>query len=110
MKNHDFEQLCIFNLARELEYISNTIVIKNIAVQEDCTIQGFAFDYGKVWMSEKSPFLRFVLIIEGKAEIVIDNNSTYLHSGDSFIIPANTTSYIEANQKFKMLCTSIRSK
>lgn len=110
MRNHDYEQLSIFNIVHRLEYTSNAIVIKNIVVEDDCTIQGFAFDYGKVWINKMSPFLRFIHIIEGKAEMVIDDNSSFMHSGDSIIIPANSNSSLEANQKFKMLCTSIRSK
>jgi quercetin dioxygenase-like cupin family protein len=110
MRNADFEQLSVFNVADGMDYKSNTIVMKNIVVEDVCTIQGFAFDFGKVLSQKKSTFVRFIHIIEGKAEVVIDNNSTFMHKGDSILIPKYTASSIEANQKFKMICTTIKSE
>ena len=110
MANGEFEESITFNLADMLEFGSNAIAVKNINVQHNCIIQAFAFDFGKVLSYKKSPFIRFIHIIEGKAEVVIDGNSTFMHSGDSILVPAYTFSSIEANQKFKMICTAIKSK
>jgi quercetin dioxygenase-like cupin family protein len=108
MEKGEFEESKKFNLADELEYISNSIVAKNITVENNCIIQAFVFDYGKVQPYESSPFSRFIYIIEGKAEVVVNDNSTFMQKGDSILIPGHSTSSIEANHKFKMICTTIK--
>ncbi len=108
MEPGEFEELKTFNLVDVLEYSSNAIVVKNIMVQYNCVIQAFVFDFGKVQSFEKSPYSRFIHIIEGKAEMVINKNSTFMQMGDSIIVPAYTFSSIEANHKFKMICTTIK--
>ncbi len=110
MEKGEFEESKTFNLADVLEFNSNAIVVKNISVQNNCVIQAFAFDYGKVLSHNESPFIRFIHIIEGKAEVVINGNSTFMGSGDSIIIPAHTTCSFEANHKFKMLCATIKNE
>ncbi|MGX1928351.1 cupin domain-containing protein [Flagellimonas sp. 2504JD4-2] len=110
MERGEFEECEKFNLADVLQYSSNAIVVKNIEVNTNCVIQSLVFDYGKVQSYEKSPFLRFIHIIEGKAEVVINDNSTFLHKGDSILIPGHYTSSIEANHKFKMICATIKNE
>ncbi len=110
MEKEEFEESKKFNLVDVLEYSSNEIAVKNIKVENNCVIQAFAFDYGKVQSFEKSPLLRFIYIIEGKAEVVINNNSTFMQKGDSILIPGHSTSSIEANLKFKMICTTIKNE
>jgi mannose-6-phosphate isomerase-like protein (cupin superfamily) len=107
METGEFEESTTFNLGDILSYSTNAIVVKNIMVEKGCSIQAFVFDYGKVQSFKKSIFSRFVHIIEGKAEVVINDNSTFMQKGDSLLIPAYTASSIEANQKFKMICTTI---
>ncbi|MBV7269286.1 cupin [Winogradskyella luteola] len=108
MKNSEFEESTTFNLPDLLNYSSNTIGVKNIVVENTCVIQAFAFDFGKVQLYKKSTFSRFIYIIEGKAEVVINNNSTFMQTGDSILIPRAISSSIEANQPFKMICTTIK--
>ena len=92
-----------------VQYISNNIVVKNILVRNTCVIQVLLFDFGKVQVYKKSPFTRYIYIIEGKAEVVINNNSTFMQKGSSILIPGTVNSSIEANQPFKMVCTTIKN-
>lgn len=108
MERGEFEESKTFNLDDALEYSSNAIVIKKILVEDNCVIQAFVFDFGKVKSFEKSPYSRFIHIIEGKAEVVINENSTFMRKGDSIIIPTHTFSSIEANHKFKMICVTVK--
>ncbi|XLS30831.1 cupin domain-containing protein [Flavobacteriaceae bacterium M23B6Z8] len=110
MERGDFENSSTFNLVDALLYHSNSIVTKTIIATKDCFIKVLVFDYGKVQSYVASPVTRFIHIIEGKAEVVINENSTFLQSGDSIIIPAHTSSSIEANHKFKMICCTIKSE
>lgn len=110
METGEFEESKTFNLANILEFDSNAIVVKNICLQDNCVIQAFAFDFGKVLSHGESPYIRFVHIIEGKAEVVINGNSTFMQRGDSIIIPASAPCSFEANHKFKMLCTTMKNE
>ncbi len=110
MQTGEFEESITFNLADILEFNSNAILVKNISVQNNCVIQAFAFDFGKVLSHKESPFIRFLHIIEGKAEVVINGNSTFMQSGDSILIPAFASSSIEANQRFKIICVTIKNE
>ena len=110
MEKGEFEESKTFNLTDILEFNSNSIVVKNISVQNSCIIQAFAFDFGKVLSHNESPFVRFIHIIEGRAEVVINGNSTFMRRGDSIIIPASTPCSFEANHKFKMLCATIKNE
>ncbi|GLU45237.1 hypothetical protein Musp01_28610 [Muricauda sp. NBRC 101325] len=110
MEKGEFEESIKFNLSDILEFNSNAIVVKNICIQNHCVIQAYTFDFGKVLSLSESPFIRFIHIIEGKAEVVINGNSTFMQQGDSILIPASNSSSIEANHKFKMICTTIKSE
>lgn len=110
MESGEFEESRTFNLKDLLEFSNNAIVVKNINVQNNCVIQAFVFDYGKVQPYKKSPFFRFIHIIEGKAEVVINENSNFLQKGDSILIPPYTPCSIEANHKFIMICVTTRSE
>jgi mannose-6-phosphate isomerase-like protein (cupin superfamily) len=48
-------------------------------------------------------------IIDGKAEIVIDNATNILQSGQGIIIPAHSPNFIKPNGRFKMILTTIKS-
>ena len=108
-ENIEFEEAITFNLSSLIDYNSNDIVVKNILIRNAVVIQYLLFDYGKVQAFKKSPFLRFLYIEEGKAEVFIKNNSTFLQKGDSILIPGNVESSIEANHPFKMLCTTVKN-
>jgi quercetin dioxygenase-like cupin family protein len=92
-----------------IEYVSNSVVIKTIIKKSTGNISAMSFDSGEGLTEKISPFDTFAQIIEGKAEIVIDNISHLLHSGEGIIIPAHSSNYIKPNGRFKMISTIIKS-
>jgi quercetin dioxygenase-like cupin family protein len=68
-----------------------------------------SFDSGEGLTEKTSPFETFAQIIEGKADIVIDNKSHVLETGMGIIIPAHTLNFIKPNGRFKMILTIIKS-
>jgi len=48
-------------------------------------------------------------VIEGKAEIVINEVSYQLETGQSIIVPAHSRNIIKANERFKIISTVIKS-
>jgi len=92
-----------------IEYVPNSVVIKTIIKKSTGNISIMSFDSGEGLTVTTSPFDTFAQIIEGNAEIVIDNVSNCLESGMGIIIPAHLPNYIKPNGRFKMIQTIIKS-
>ena len=90
MKENEFGQLVPFNLRKEITYSSNAIIRRTIIDKASRIVELMAFDYGKV-LAVKSANTQLHFLIEGKAEMVVDEVSTYLQSGDSIIVPSGIT-------------------
>ena len=92
-----------------IEYVSNSVVSKTIIKKSTGNISVMSFDSGEGLTEKTSPFDTFLQIIEGKAEIVIDNNAHLLQTGMGIIIPAHALNFIKPNGRFKMILTIIKS-
>jgi hypothetical protein len=92
-----------------IEYVPNSVVIKTIIKKSTGNISIMSFDNGEGLTVKTSPFDTFAQIIEGNAEIVIDNVSNYLQAGMGIIIPAHLPNFIKPNGRFKMIQTVIKS-
>jgi quercetin dioxygenase-like cupin family protein len=109
MENPEFEKAKAFIIVEIIEYIPNSVVIKTIIKKTTGNVSVVSFDSGEALTEKISPFDTFIQIIEGKAEIVIDDTSNLLETGQSIIIPAHSRNVIKANIRFKMLSTIIKS-
>jgi quercetin dioxygenase-like cupin family protein len=92
-----------------IEYVPNSVVSKTIIRRTTGNICVVAIDTGEVLAEKISPFDSFIQILEGAAEIVIDNQPNLLHTGEGIIIPAHTSNMVKANGRFKMISTVIKS-
>ena len=92
-----------------IEYMTNSVVIKTIIKKSTGNISVMSFDSGEGLTEKTSPFDTFVQILEGKAVIVIDNETNLLESGQGIIIPAHSPNFIKPNGRFKMISTIIKS-
>ena len=68
----------------------------------------FAFDKGQSLSEHTAPFDAMVQVIEGKAEIIINNKPYILNAGESIIMPANNPHAVNAIEQFKMLLIMIK--
>ena len=109
MENYEFEKSKAFIIVEIIEYIPNSVVIKTIIRKTTGNITAVSFDTGEALTGKISPYDTFIQVIDGKAEIVIDDNSNALETGQSIIIPAHCRNTIKANVRFKMLSTTIKS-
>ena len=89
--------------------MADSVVIKTIIKKSTGNISVMSFDSGEGLTEKTTPFDTFVQIIEGKADIVIDNVSNLLQSGQGIIIPAHSPNLIRPNGRFKMISTIIKS-
>ncbi|MBC7829143.1 MAG: cupin domain-containing protein [Chitinophagaceae bacterium] len=92
-----------------IEYVPNAVVSKTIIKKSSGNISVLSFDSGEGLTEKTSPFDTFAQIIEGSADIVIDGKANLLRSGEGIIIPAHKPNHINANGRFKMILSIIKS-
>ena len=109
MQTNEIEKSKSHILIEIIEYVPNSVVSKTIIRKTTGNISVVAIDTGEALAEKISPFDTFIQIIEGAAEIVIDDESTKLLMGQGIIIPAHTSNSVKANGRFKMISTVIKS-
>ena len=109
MEGREIDKAVVHNIAKIIEYVTDKITIKSILEKTTGSIRLFSLDAGETLTEKIIPFDTFILIIDGKAEIVIDGKSNLLGTGSSIIIPAHNANFIKANERFKMISTVIKN-
>jgi quercetin dioxygenase-like cupin family protein len=84
------------------------VVSRELISKPQGTVTIFAFDQGQGLSEHTAPFDAIVQILDGSAEIVIDNVSHLLISGESIIMPANIPHAVMAVEKFKMMLIMVK--
>lgn len=92
-----------------IEYVPNSMVSKTIIRKTTGSISIVAIDTGEVLAEKISPFDKYIQVIEGVAEVVIDEMPNILQTGQAIILPAHTSNIIKANERFKMISIIIKS-
>ncbi len=109
MEHVEVEKSKVFIIVKIIEYVPNAVVIKTIIKKTTGNVSAVSFDSGENLTEKISPFDTFIQIIEGKAEVSIDDISQTLETGQAIIIPAHSRNTIKANERFKMISTIIKS-
>jgi quercetin dioxygenase-like cupin family protein len=109
LENSSFEKSIVFMLVEILDYVPNAVLIKTIMRKTTGNVSAVSFDSGETLPEKISPFDIFIQVIDGKAEIIINDQTNLLETGESIIIPAHSRSTMKANVRFKMLSTLIKS-
>jgi quercetin dioxygenase-like cupin family protein len=109
MQTKEIEKSKSHILIEIIEYVPNSVVSKTIIKKTTGNISVLAIDTGEALADKISPFDTFIQIIEGTAEVVIDDQSSLLKTGQGIIIPAHTSNIVRANGRFKMISTVIKS-
>ncbi len=109
MESDDLEKAKTHILIEILEYISGSVVSRSLLKKSNGNISVIAVDTGEVMTEKISPFDTFIQVIEGSAEIIIDNIPQIIQTGQAIIIPAHTRSKLIANNRFKVISTVIKS-
>jgi quercetin dioxygenase-like cupin family protein len=92
-----------------IQYIPNAVLSKTILKKITGNITVSSFDAGEELAEKTSPFDNYIQIIDGTAEIIINDITHKLTLGQGIIIPAHATHCFNANVQFKMLSTIIKS-
>ena len=109
MDNLEYKNSEAFKIIDIVEYLPKSVVIKSILRKTTGHVTAVSFDSGEILVGKKSPYDTLIQIIEGKSEIIIDDQSYLLESGESIIIPAHRSNTVKANVRFKMISIIIKS-
>ena len=92
-----------------IEYVPKAVVSKTIIKKTTGNITVSSLDAGEELADKTTPFDTYIQIIDGAAEVVINDKKYRLKLGEGIIIPAHTTHCFNANEQFKMISTVIKS-
>lgn len=98
-----------FIIVEVTEYVPGSVSTQTIMKKATGNVTAISFDSGETLAEKASPFDTFIQVIDGKAEIVIDDTSHMLETGQAIVVPAHSRNTITANERFKMLSTVIKS-
>lgn len=103
-----FEHSNVFRFPTMVDYSAEGIVSKRVLDKPVGTVTLFAFDKDQRLSTHSAPFDAMVQVIEGTAEIVINEQPFTLEAGDTIIMPAGIPHAVNAKEKFKMVLTMIK--
>lgn len=69
----------------------------------------FAFDAGQEIGESAAPFDAMLMVVEGQAEVTVDDQVHALATGDMILIPAHRPHAVRAPERFKMVLVMVRS-
>lgn len=92
-----------------IEYVPNAVVTRTIIKKTTGNVTATSMSIGEELSEKKIPFDTYVQIIDGSAELKIDDKELFLKLGEGIIIPANARHSFNANEQFKMITTVIKS-
>jgi quercetin dioxygenase-like cupin family protein len=107
--NKDIEKAKVHIIVEIIHYIPKSIVSKTIIKKTTGNITLSSFDAGEELAEKTSPFDTYIQIIDGAAEVEIDDKKYHLALGEGIIIPAHSPHCINAAEQFKMISTVIKS-
>jgi quercetin dioxygenase-like cupin family protein len=96
-------------LVQIIKYIPKAVVSKTILKKLTGNITATSVAIGETIADKTIHFDTFIQIIDGAAEVIINNKKHQLKLGNCIIIPANAIHSFKANEQFKMLSTIIKS-
>lgn len=108
-KDTELEKSISHIIVEIIEYVPNAVVSKTIIKKTTGNVTAMSFAEGEELGEKTIQFDTFVQVIDGSAEVIIDKKLYVLKLGTGIIIPANATHRFNANEKFKMICTIIKS-
>ena len=113
MKNYnespELEKSKVHIIVEIIEYMLNAVVSKTIIKKLTGNVTASSLDAGEELAEKLSPFDTYIQIIDGAAELTINDTNYRLKLGQGIIIPAHARHHFNANVQFKMISTVIKS-
>lgn len=109
LRNQELEKSKVHIIVEIIEYVPNAVLSKTIVKKITGNVTVSSFDAGEELAEKTSPFDNYIQIIDGAAEVTINEKKYKLKPGEGIIIPAHSTHCFNANEQFKMISTVIKS-
>ncbi|HRH50650.1 MAG TPA: cupin domain-containing protein [Panacibacter sp.] len=109
MNSSEIEKAKVNIIVEIVQYMPNAVLSKTIIKRITGNVTVSSFAAGEELAEKISPFDNFIQIIDGAAEITIDEKKYTLTLGQGIIIPAHATHSFNADEQFKMISTVIKS-
>jgi len=90
-------------------YQDGSVVSKMLIDKKVGTLTLFSFGAGQGLSEHTAPYDAFVQVVDGEAEITIDDQAQTVKAGQMIIMPANHPHALQAVKPFKMLLVMIRA-
>lgn len=107
--NKGLEKSVPHTVVEIIEYVSKSVVTKTILKKITGSITVSSFAAGEEQNGRVSPFEIYVQILDGSADVKIDNRKYHLGQGEGMLIPAHVKHDFSAGEQFKMISTIIKS-
>jgi quercetin dioxygenase-like cupin family protein len=107
--NKELQRLKKHIIVEIIEYVPNAVVSKTIIKKTTGNITVSSFALGEELAEKTYPYDTYVQIIDGTAEVIINEKKYNLKLGEGIIIPAHAPHCFNANEQFKMIATTIKS-
>jgi quercetin dioxygenase-like cupin family protein len=105
----ELEKSKVHIIVEIIEYVPNGVLSKTIIKKTTGNVTASSFDAGEELAEKTSPFDTYVQIIDGTAQVHINDQPYKLRLGEGIIIPAHTRHNFNAYEQFKMISTVIKS-
>lgn len=92
-----------------IEYVPNAVVSKTIIKKTTGSVTVTSLDAGEELREKTLAFDNYIQIIDGTAQVSINDKTYKLRLGEGITIPAHAKRCFTAAQQFKMLSTIIKS-
>ena len=109
IKDENLQILEPMDLNADIVYSAGSVVSKTLVEGGGGTMTLFAFDKGEGLSEHTAPYDASVLILDGKATIMLGGKPHKLKEGEMIIMPAGIPHSLKAAEPFKMLLIMIRS-
>jgi quercetin dioxygenase-like cupin family protein len=109
MENPEVDKNKALIIVEIIEYIPNRVVSRTIIKKITGNVTVTSFDAGEQLEEKMSPYDNFIQIIDGSANLTINNRKVKLVLGEGIVIPAHASHSFNASVQFKMISTVIKS-
>lgn len=90
------------------DYQEGAVVSREVVRGRNGNVTFFAFDRGQRLSEHSAPFDALVIVVEGRAEILIGGKAHPVDAGSMILMPADIPHALNALTKFKMLLVMIK--
>lgn len=99
----------VLRLQDSVAYQDGSIVSRKIVSSAGGNITAFAFDAGEELSEHTTPHTALIQIVDGRAEIRIEDRTYGVGAGESIVLPPGRPHAVRAVERFKMLLTMLKA-